>query len=297
MQINDARVFIGPVMQIANTLAIFLCLRPKRGLLFSIGATLAYALLVHGVIQLIVRFFGPPGIFAGSFIGMLFLPFDIWLFRGRAFQKVFAFFIIFQFNGLLAAVAEMIIGVTVGFQNAGAQGTLLALSLALLALEMLALGFLGRRFFTRIFVDGEHLNWGIYSIGAVFSSVLVSLLKWQTLGAALYAGLMLFVLLGIAILCYTIVNTHEKAAKERLSQTLRLQMDAMREQTKAEHTHRAEMRILRHDMRHEAGVIMELFRMGNSREAEAVYSRWQDSLAETADATQEPELMHAGIQT
>ncbi len=91
MHIENARVFIGPVMQLANTLAVFLCLRPKRGMLFSIGATAVYALLIHGVIQLIARLFGPPGIFAGSLIGMLFLPLDIWLFRGRV-PKSLCFF-------------------------------------------------------------------------------------------------------------------------------------------------------------------------------------------------------------
>ncbi len=60
---------------------------------------------------------------------------------------------------------------------------------------------------------------------------------------------------------------------------LLLQMNAMREQTDAEKKHRDDMAILRHDMRHEMGVIMELFRTGKDAEAEAVYADWQNSLS------------------
>ncbi len=278
MHIENARVFIGPIMQLANTLAIFLCLRPKRGMLFSVGTTVAYALMVHGILQLVLRLFGLPDIFAGSLIGMLFLPLDIWLFKGRTFQITFAFFITFQFNGLMAAVAEMLVGEIVGFHNDYAQEILLVLALLLLGLEMLALRLYGRRLFVRIFVDGGHLNWGLYSLGAVFSSVLVSLLQWQVLGGAMYTALVLFILLGIALSCYAIINTHEKAEQALLSESLLIQMDAMREQTEAEKLHRAALQILRHDMRHEAGVIMELYREGKAAESEAVFAEWMNSL-------------------
>ncbi len=83
----------------------------------------------------------------------------------------------------------------------------------------------------------------------------------------------------IAVLCFTIINTHEKAAQEHLAQILRLQMDTLRKQIDAEKKHRADMAILRHDMRHEAGVIAELFRAGKDAQAEAVYAQWQASLA------------------
>jgi sensor histidine kinase regulating citrate/malate metabolism len=62
-------------------------------------------------------------------------------------------------------------------------------------------------------------------------------------------------------------------------------MDALREQTESDKKHRRDMDILRHDMRHEMGLIMELFRNGKSSDAEAVYADWQNALADTITVT------------
>ncbi len=279
MGIEDARVFIGPVMQLANILAIFLCLRPKRGTLFTLCALAVYSLAVHGVIQVVAMLAGTVTAFLGSLIGLLFLPVYIWLFRGQVFQKVFAFFITFQITGMIASFADMLVGMGIGFQNPHAQIILLVLSLLFLGAEMLLLWLFGRRLFERVFVEGSRVKWALYALGAAFSSTLVALSQWRVSGAALYTGLMLFVLWSIAVLCFTIINTHEKAAQEHLAQILRLQMDTLRNQIDAEKKHRANMAILRHDMRHEAGVIAELFRAGKAAQAEAVYAQWQASLA------------------
>ncbi len=99
------------------------------------------------------------------------------------------------------------------------------------------------------------------------------------MGAALYLALMLFILWSFGVLCFTIINTHEKAAQEHNAETLVLQMNAMREQTDAEKRHREDTEILHHDMRHEMGLIMELFRTGKDAEAEAVYAGWRNSLS------------------
>ncbi len=74
------------------------------------------------------------------------------------------------------------------------------------------------------------------------------------------------------------INTHEKSAQTHYAQTLLLQMKALLDTNEAEKKYREDMEILRHDMHHEMGVIVELFRTGKTAEAEAVYADWQSSL-------------------
>ncbi len=285
MYIENARAFIGPFMIVANIVAIYLCLRPKRRITFTLLVLLAYAVAVHGVLMILLRFVGAISVFMGSLVGILFLPVFVFLFRGQVFQKVFAFFIAFQLSGLLTAFTEMLVGVTVGYQNPRAQLVLLILSLLLLCVMMLLLRMFGRPLFARVFIDGEHANWALYSLGAVVSYVLIALLQWTAVGGALYAGLVLFILWNLTVLCVAIINTHKRAEKENQAQILLVQMDLLREQIDAEKKHRADMAILRHDIRHEAGVIAELYRAGKAHDAEAVYAEWQDSLSKAAPAS------------
>ncbi len=55
MHIENARAFIGPFMIVANIVAIFLCLRPKRGISFTLLVLLAYMAAVHRVNGIILR--------------------------------------------------------------------------------------------------------------------------------------------------------------------------------------------------------------------------------------------------
>ncbi len=284
MIIDNAKIFIGPVMMLANFTATFLCLRPKRGMLFTIGALALYSAAVHFLIQLIARHIGIIDTFLAGFIAILFLPMNILLFRGQVFQKVFAFFMLYQLTGLLTALIEALLGLTIGYQNPYAQIVLLVLSLFLLGMYIAAALLFGRRFLERMFVDGRRGEWSVYSLCAVFSYILVLAVQWTMLNPGLYFALMLFILWNNGILCFTIINTHEKEAQAHNAETLLVQMNAMREQTEAEKKHQNDMEILRHDMRHEMG-IMELFRTGKAAEAEIVYANWQNSLSEKSPAT------------
>ncbi len=142
----------------------------------------------------------------------------------------------------------------------------------------------GRRFFERLFVDDRTAVWVLYSFGAAFSFFMLSALQWPVVGALLYIALTMLILISFGILCYTVITTHEKTAGEHRAGTLSLQMSAMREQTANDRKHREDMEILRHDMRHEMGVIMELYRTGRTAEAEAVYADWQTALTDAMPA-------------
>ncbi len=280
MILDYAMPYVGPVVLIVNITAMFLCLRPKRGTLFTLCVLAACAAAIH-ILTIFLADLSPLLV---RFSGIVWVPVMLRLFQGQTFQKLFAIFMPYQLSVLMTHLADAVVGLTIGYESPYALIMYLGLSFIMLGMFLTLVLRLGRRFFDRMFVDGRRGEWVLYSFGAIFSFALILTLEWPRVGAALYFSLILFILWSCGILCFTIINTHEKAAQAHNAETLLVQMNAMREQTEAEKKHLNDMEILRHDMRHEMGIIMELFRTGKAVEAETVFSEWQLSLSKAAPA-------------
>ncbi len=281
MNIDNALMIIGPFVLIVNLGTMFFYMRPKRGNFFTLIMLVAFSVAVH----FLMVFTGILDTDTELYIAVLFFPAIQWLFHGPALQKVFYCFMQHQITALETFVADLLVGVTIGYQNPYALALFLALSLILLGVHVAIVLRFGRQLFARMFVDSRQIDWALYSFGAVFSFFLIVSIRWTAVGAGLYIALMLFILWSFGVLCFTMINTHEKAAQAHHTATLLLQMKALREQTDADKKHRADMEILRHDMRHEMAVIMELFRTGKGAEAETVYADWQNTLGKAIPET------------
>ncbi len=280
MSVDNGLLIIGPLVLAVNLGTMFFYMRPKRGVPFTLAMLVAFSVFMHFVMV----FTGTLDTDAELFIPILFLPVIILLFQGQALQKVFYCMMQHQITALETFVADMLVGLIIGFESPYALTMFLVLSVILLGAHVAVVLRYGRRLFERMFVDSRRVDWALYSFGAMFSFFLIVSIRWVAVGAELYIALMLFILWSFGVLCFTIINSHEKTAQTHHAQTLALQMNAMREQTDAENKHRDDMEILRHDMRHEMGVIMELFRTGRGAEAEAVYADWRSSLSGAAPA-------------
>ncbi len=277
MILDSAIPTIGPIVVACNLTAMLLCLRPKRSISFILVIYAICFLAVHAL-TIAVGIIGMPLV---RYCGLLFLPVNLWLFKGQVFHKVFAFFMLYQVTALPTHLLDALFGITMGYTDPNALTFYIVASLTILAIYMYFVFRFGRRIFERMFMDGRPLAWALYSFGAFFSFLFVLSIDWRDVGAPLYFVLMLFLLWSIAVLCFTIINTHEKAAQTQNAETLALQMSAMREQTNAEKKYREDMEILRHDMRHEMGVIMELYHTGKIDEGKAIFADWENTLAET----------------
>ncbi len=273
MSVDIVINMIGPVVLIVNIASLFLCFRPKNGTLFTIAVLAAYGAAVHFLFNPFIMYtpLAPYG-------GVIMLPATLLLFRGQFFQIMFAFFMQSQLTSILVHIADASVGSALGIQNPIAPIIFFLLAMLLLSIYMAMVLRFGRKFCERIFVDGRRSDWVIYSSGAAFSFIVSATLNWQILGALLYIALLLFIVWSFGVLCYAIISIHEKSAQTHQAETLQLQMSAMREQTDAEKKHREDMEILRHEMRHEMGVIMALYRTGKAAEAETVYADWQTAL-------------------
>ncbi len=87
MNFELAITLIGPIVLVVNIVTMFLCFRPKYGLLFTI--------LVFAVCAAAIQFIYNPIIMRTAFApygGVIIIPVMMLLFRGQPFQKLFAFF-------------------------------------------------------------------------------------------------------------------------------------------------------------------------------------------------------------
>ncbi len=281
MILDSAMPFLGPAVLAVNITAMFLCMRPKRGMVFTICVIAAFTVAFHPLTIIMVEV-NPP---LTKFMGILYLPLMLSLFKGQIFQKVFAFMMPYQLGALPTHIADALIGITIGYENPHAIVIYTVLSVVMLAAYMTLMLRYGRHIIMRMFVEGRLVDWALYSLGALFSWIILLTLNWIPVGAFLYFAIIVFILWSNIVLCFTIINSHEKAAQAHQTETMLLQMNAMREQTEDEKRYRDDMKILRHDMYHEMGVIMELFRTGKAKEAETVYADWRSSLSEAIPVT------------
>ncbi len=275
--INQMMPYLGPVVLVINFAIIFMCLRPKYNLFITIGILAAVSL----GIQLLTVWLSPVNTQLVRYLGLLYVPLVLWLFQRSPSQKLFGLFVPVQLTILMTHISDAVVGVTIGYDAPQAKAVYIGLSLALLCVYVVLVIRFGRRLLDKIFISGSSAEWSLYAWGAFSSFLLIISLNWSSVGGIQYFFIVLFILWSLSVLCFTIINVHDKAEQTSIAEALSLQMDAMREKLDADKKHLDDMEILRHDMRHEMGVIMELVNTGKIDEAKAVYEDWQESLSAT----------------
>ncbi len=267
MNFEFAITLIGPLVLVVNIATMLLCFRPKHSLVFTIAVFAASAAAIQFIYNPIIMStpFAPYG-------GVIIIPVMMLMFRGQPFQKLFAFFMGGQLSSLNVSIANLLVNLVTSTERPDGQIAFFVLSMVLLGVYLALVLRFGKRFFERLFVDDRPAVWALYSLGAAFTFFISAALQGQAVDPLLNISLKLFILFCFGVLCYTVISLHEKTADEQLAASLSLLMSAMREQTGAEKKHREDMEVLRHDMRHEMGVIMELYRTGQTALAEAVYA-------------------------
>jgi hypothetical protein len=206
----------------------------------------------------------------------------VWYLKGPILQKVFAFSFQWVTTIALWYLAEGISLVFMDYSHPRFNFIGFVEMLVIYSLYIILMAKFSRRLMNRMLSYGNTMMWIIYSAGAVFSFVVLTTSRDFPGSLMQFNMVIIFVLWAFIILCYAILASNEKSAKAHQAETLSLQIHAMQEQTDAEKKYREDVGILRHDMRHEMGVIMELFRTGKTAEAEEVFADWNESLGDTA---------------
>ena len=259
---------------VINITTMFLCMRPKRGKGFTLGCLAGCAVLIVTV----TRLAGMRGDVL-NYSGLFFLPVVLWLFHGQMLQKVFAFFMQYLFTIQLISLADAITNLTIGYESNLAPVLLLVLAVLLLGAYLAAVLRFGRRLFDRLFINGRPGEWAIYSFGAVASFFIALEIRHDSVGGWLYIGLVLFILWSFGVLCFAIVNTHEKTKHKYEADFAASIISSASGHYQQINELNHQINILQHDMKYNLTVFSKLLAEDNRAELERYLSEVTDRLS------------------
>ena len=252
------------VFSTINTVgALTICLPRRRSLSFTVAAFAVFnaALLTAN------HFTGYMARLPVS-NSWLYLPLVLALFRAHVFQILFSFFSQTFISLALTLLLIMAFGF-LGFYGSAEYFVmmLVAVAVVFVCYIVLVLRF-GRPLLKKLFNGGSRAEWALYSASAFIAHTFLFVL-WRVheQNNLLHFGALVFLIWSFAILCYAIINTHEKTRK-------RLEADYAREIIASGEEHYQKMhglfeklRIMRHDLKYHQNVLLDFMQKGETGRA------------------------------
>ena len=253
--------FLGSqVVLFINVTTMHTALRRKYKLVFSISMFVLFDIVLYTFLIITGE---TPGA-TRSITGFTFLPLVIWLYRESLFQKIFAVFLALQFTVGLTSLAGGFADLLT--RSESGEYTLIHFSIGFVLLSgyfILILRF-GRNVFTKLFEHGRHKEWVMYSLGAVFSYA-VMLFVNNRFGGVAQIFLILFILWGFAVLCFAIINTHEKTKISDEAEYSAKIISSGRDHYQKMDELQEKLSILRHDYKYHITAIGEMANSGDNK--------------------------------
>lgn len=200
--------------------------------------------------------------------GLLYLPVIILLFEGLFFQKVFAVFLHMLVTTLQAFLVSAIVKIFVPDESRTYYLILLVLILIMYAVYVILMYKFGRTFLKRLFASGSSSDWMLYSLGILFSFVMLIISIRAHMHLVLYILLLLFILFSIGLLCFAIIKAQEKSKQLYEAEFTRDMISAGSDHYQKMIELYESFRILRQDYEYHMNVVRELLTSGNQTEAE-----------------------------
>lgn len=217
--------------------------------------------------------------FSGTRAILLF-PILLWILKGHTFQKLFAFFLTLVLTISLMSFTDLAVLLFASAESDGYNVIRLVASIVVCAVYIVLVFRFGWRILDRLFVGGHSPEWVLYSFGGLFSYVIVMVLQLLMEKTALLFFVTLFVLWSFGILCFAIINTHEKSKQRYEADSARNIVSSGRDHYQKMNELRDTLRIMRHDYKYHLSAARQMLRSGNQTEAENYLSGIEQKMSE-----------------
>lgn len=255
---------------------LFIVLPRKYNLRISISVVIAYTALFFTVLFLT----GNVSNMFWGFRGLIHLPLLVFLFRGLLLQKLFAALMVMILTGFQMTLVSSV--VETFFEYGSDTYNLLSsvIILVLFAIYFTLVFFFGRTILQKLFIRGQQTEWVLYTSGAALSHS-VMMFAYNTFSGAGRIAVICFTVWSFVILCFAIINTHEKTRQAYEAKFARDIISSGRDHYQKMNELRDALRVMRHDYKYHLSAAHQLLRSGNQAEAENYLSGMEQKLSES----------------
>lgn len=223
---------------------------------------------------------GPVSYNYGGLRALVYFPLLLFLLKGQLFQKLFAFSLELVLTVSVFFLEGIMIQQFVSYDSDTYYMILLVASLLIYTVYLLLVYKYWRHIFDKLFAYGRPAEWALYSFSGLFSFAVMAFSKIILNDTALLVVLLLFILWSFAILCFAIINTHEKSKQRYDAAFARDIISSGREHYQKMNEMFDTIRILRHDYKYHLATTSELLRSGNQEEIDQYLKSVEVQLSE-----------------
>lgn len=259
-----ATLLIGIVILTINCTVLLITFPRKYSLAFSIGVLVLFSVSIYAYDFLTGNF----GASYGGVRGALYVPLFIWLHKGEFFQKVFAIFLQLLIAMLQTHLVMAVVSLLMPDKDNIYYMVLVVTTIAVYAVYGVAMFKFGRRFMERLFESGRQAEWVLYSLGVMFSFVLLVLIWFLPVHPILQLLFILFIAWSFGILCFAIINTHEKSKQRYEAELARSILSSGRDHYQKMDEMYEKLRVLRHDYKYHLSAARKMLSLGDTRGAD-----------------------------
>jgi len=257
-----------------NTIVMMFCLTPKKSVFFiiiifalmtAVNGLINIPLISHGYFELDTKI--------KIFQSLLYLPLIILVFKELLFQKTFAFFMLMTIVTFFRLSTIILASLFAHYGENTYYLTLLIATFALYTLYIIFVVKFGKKLLKKVFVHGHTKEWILYSLGAAASWIIMYFMHLLfAFNLLLSLTIMIFVLWSFIILCFAIINVHEKTRQKYEADFSRDIIATGREHYQRMNEQFDALRIMKHDYKFHLKSALDTLEKGNLEKSKTYLS-------------------------
>lgn len=276
MSETTALTILGLMTLIINYTSLLL-LFPRR---FNKLVSICLPILFTAFFYTILLSSGTMVKYFGGFRGFVHLPLILILIRGQFFQKLFCVTFQMLLVGFQLAVVKVLAETFVPAKSEQYYMLCVIFTFVFFTVYVFLVAKFGQRFVIKLFASARWQEWALYSFGALFSFAVFAVTIEMVTNTLLYLLVMAFTIWSFCILCFAIVNTHEKTKQRYDAEFAKSIISTGSDHYQKMNEMYDKLRILRHDYKYHLSATREMLRCGDSVGADNYLTDVETNLAE-----------------
>ena len=259
MTVDTAFLVLTIITLTINYSTMFLALERRYSKTVSIIIPILFSVGVHIVLYLT----GTQASFYRFWGGFIHFPLYFILSKAESFKKVFVVLFVMVCTGFQLAIASAVAGMLTIVDSNEFWLIVFIIGVVLYTIYMIFVISFARKFFSKLFSSGNRRDWMLYSFGAAFSYIAM-VVAISVSDGAMRIALLLFAFWSFCILCFTIINAHEKSKKSAEAEFASGIISSGRDHYQRMNEVQEKLRILRHDYKYHITAIREMADSGDN---------------------------------